>query len=351
MRIGWWLVAVGLCCGCVVVVSGTPVPPATLPVVSLATRVPTGTALPPAATALAPATPLQIVTFTPSPTVTPVPAIITATPTPTVTPTPTNSAVPSATPTLGPPPDSTAMPIAITLFSIAPAEVRAGEPVTLTWEAAAQTLTLWRVASDGRLTEAVSVPLSGTLTLTVPVAQRGRADFALVAAAGASSAQAVVAVRLRCPADWFFANGPAACPAGAARGTGLAAERFERGLMLWTEFDDRLYLLYGDGAAPAWHGLANAWFDGQPLDDPALVPPAGYFQPIRGFGLAWRSGPATGILTPRDRLGWATEPEFVIAGGLVQCAEAPNAERCYYTGPEGRVYVLEPQGAAWRIQP
>ena len=352
MRTLGWLMALCLCSGCVVV-GGTPAPTATAPAVSLATRRPTDTALPPTDTPLPSETPLRIVTLAPTVTATLVPAIITATPTPSLTNTaaPTLTPVPSATPTFSVPPDSTAMPIGIMLFTIAPAEIRAGEPVTLTWQALAQTLTLWRVAADGRLAEAFTVPLSGTLTLTVPVEQRGRADFALAAAAGASSAQALVSTRVRCPADWFFPNGPAECPAGAARSTSLAAERFERGLMLWTQSDVRLYILYGDGAAPAWHGLANAWFEGQPRDDPALEPPAGYFQPIRGFGLAWRSGPLTGSLTPRDRLGWGTEPEFVIAAGQVQCAEPPNAERCYFTGPEGRIYALDPQGAAWRIQP
>ena len=65
----------------------------------------------------------------------------------------------------------------------------------------------------------------------------------------------------------------------------------------------------------------------------------------------WRAGVTTTNATVRDRLGWATEPEFAISAGLVQCAEAPNSGRCYYTGSAGRTYVLEPQGAAWRVLP
>jgi hypothetical protein len=340
MRAWWWLPAVWLCTGCVVVVSGTPAPTAS-PAVSVATRVDTqaeaNTAPAPTAGPTATESPLQIVTSTPSLTPSPAPATATATATPTPSatssPLPSLTPPPSATATFGVPPDTTAAPIGITLFTIAPAQVRPGEAVTLTWQATAQVLTLWRVAADGHLTDQLTVPLSSTVTLMVPVEQRGRADFALVASAGASTAQAVVSVRLLCPADWFFANGPAECPAGAARSTGMAAQRFERGLMLWTQFDDQIYLLYGDGAAPAWHATANAWFNGQPLDDPALVPPAGYYQPVRGFGLAWRTGPLTGSLTPRDRLGWGIEPEFGIEAGQVQCAEAPNATRCYLTGP------------------
>ena len=37
---------------------------------------------------------------------------------------------------------------------------------------------------------------------------------------------------------------------------------------------------------------------------PSIVPPWGYYQPVRGFGKAWRQEPGV-----RDRLGWATDTE------------------------------------------
>src|SRR5205085_3594986 len=114
--LGW------LCCGCVVMVSGTPVPTDTQ-VVSVATRVPTDTPLlpPPASTPAASNTPQTIGIVTPTPSETATPAPDTATPTPTETASP--SPVPSATPTLGPPPNTTAVPIAISLFTISPAQL------------------------------------------------------------------------------------------------------------------------------------------------------------------------------------------------------------------------------------
>jgi hypothetical protein len=242
------------------------------------------------------------------------------------------------------------VPISIVHFAVEPVEIRPGQPVTLTWQVVAEQAILWRIGADGRLAESFAVPLSGTLTLATPPEQRNRLDFDLYATAGASAAQATVSVRLLCPDDWFFPNGPAECPAAPARATLVVAEHFERGLMLWTQFDDRIYVLYSDGAAPRWDSFSNAWFPGQPEDDPSLAPPPGLFQPRRGFGVAWRTGYVSPVQVVRDRLGWATEPEFEIASGFFQCDAGPSYSRCYLTGPGG-VYVLEPERSGWSIRP
>jgi hypothetical protein len=315
--------------------------------VMTSTRLPTASSVPSA-------TPLSIV-------------IVSATPSATATQTPLVTDTPTATPTLAgtltpqvptdiPPiratqqPNTTAAPISIVRFTIQPAEVRPGEAVTLAWEAVAEQATLWRVSADGRLAELFAVPVSGTLVISIPPEQRNRIEFALFATAGASTAQATVSARVLCPDAWFFANGPPECPAGPAHATLMAAERFERGLMLWTQYDDRIHVLYNGGAMPRWDTLANGWFPGQPEDDPALTPPAGLFQPRRGFGLAWRTGYVSPTQVVRDRLGWATEPEFEIANGYYQCDAGPSYSRCYLTGPGG-VYVLEPERAGWRLIP
>jgi hypothetical protein len=48
----------------------------------------------------------------------------------------------------------------------------------------------------------------------------------------------------------------------------------------------------------------DTWTDAEPESDPAIVPPAGLLQPIRGFGKVWRNN--AGV---RDGLGWALSPE------------------------------------------
>lgn len=339
------MLAALLCAGCVVVMPATPTPRPTAAVLT-STRLP---ALPLPVLSASP-TPLTIaiVSATPNP-----PPSETPLASPTVTATQTPAAPSPTSPQPAPPtrpPNSTAAPISIVYFSVQPAEVRPGQPVLLAWQVVAEQIALWRLSADGRLAEAYDVPLSGTLTVAAPAEQRYRLDFLLTASAGASTASATVSARVLCPDDWFFANAPADCPAGPARQTTLAAEHFERGLMLWTQFDDRIYVLFADGTTPRWDTFANGWFPGQPEDDPDIVPPAELYQPRRGFGVAWRTGYVSPAQVVRDRLGWATEPEFEITEGYFQCDAGPSYSRCYVTGPGG-VYVLEPERSGWSVLP
>jgi len=337
-----------LCAGCVVVVTSTPAPIPSAAVITSTRAAPT----------LLPATvtPAVIAIVTPTP---PATAPSPTSPPATETPSPTATGIGTATaqnpgpPTLLPtptasiPPNATAAPIGISLFTIAPETIRPGDLVTLTWQAEGEQVALWRIALDGRLVQSYTVPLSGTLSVASPPDQQGRLDFALFATAGASTAQAFVSVRVLCVYDWFMAPAPADCPASPPRQTLMAAERFEHGLMLWTQFDDLIHVLYNDGASPYWDAFANAWFEGQPEDDPDLVPPPGLFQPRRGFGVAWRTGYVSPSAVVRDRLGWAIEPEFEIPSGQWQCDAAPRYARCYVTGPGGVVYVLQPERSGW----
>jgi hypothetical protein len=129
----------------------------------------------------------------------------------------------------------------------------------------------------------------------------------------------------------------------------MAAERFEHGLMIWVSGQDHIYILFGGSGTPAWSVQQNGWFTGQPETDPSLNPPAGLFQPVRGFGAAWRASGGIGP-TVRDRLGWATEPEAALTGGY-QCDSAPKYNHCYLSGPGGVVYYLLPEFSGWQLWP
>ena len=86
-----------------------------------------------------------------------------------------------------------------------------------------------------------------------------------------------------------------------------AYEEFEHGAMLWMAIEDEYYseqtviVLYDDGS---FDRFTDTWDDSQPVDDPALVPPDGLYQPRFGFGKVWRDAPGV-----RERLGWALAPE------------------------------------------
>jgi hypothetical protein len=265
------------------------------------------------------------------------------------TPTPLATSTPEVT---APPgnPTATPSPLVIYTFNVAPAEIDPGADVTLAWDVQAEQVTLWRLDAQGRLSIWYEVPISGTLVVSTPAELRNSVNFVLFATAGPNTLQSSASARIRCPDTWFMPNPPNVCPAGPAAYTTIQAERFERGVMIWTKAADRIYVLYSDGNSPRWQTRANEWFSGMPEFDPTIVPPAGFFQPVRGFGLAWRDEQATPGYRARDRLGWALEPEKAVLNGAVQCEYAPKYVTCYLTGPEG-LYVLKPEGSEWSIRP
>jgi hypothetical protein len=92
------------------------------------------------------------------------------------------------------------------------------------------------------------------------------------------------------------------CPTEAEKSVQAAEETFEDGYMFWREDLGRIYALYDDSST--WQSFADTWKEGDPESDPAIVPPAGFYQPVRGFGKVWREEPGV-----RDNLGWATMEE------------------------------------------
>ncbi|MCB9160184.1 MAG: hypothetical protein H6644_10050 [Caldilineaceae bacterium] len=81
----------------------------------------------------------------------------------------------------------------------------------------------------------------------------------------------------------------------------VVVQPFERGEMLWRADTGQIYARFD---AMGWQLFPDTFVDGDPADDPALTPPPGLQQPVRGFGKVWREQPGV-----RDLLGWATAPE------------------------------------------
>lgn len=119
------------------------------------------------------------------------------------------------------------------------------------------------------------------------------------------------------------------CPQDSGLSVSLVMQRFESGRMFWR--DTRQILILADSGI-FWR-TADSWQEGFPADDPALTPPEGRLQPVRGFGLVWRNNP-----TFRDSLGWALGPEFPIASQW-QEFEAGTL----FLGDSGLIYAL-PRG-------
>ena len=124
------------------------------------------------------------------------------------------------------------------------------------------------------------------------------------------------------------------CPLNSGEGVFLVQQGFERGEMIWRSNG----IIYSFPSTGTYYAIPDTWTEGMPETDPNLAPPAGYSQPIRGFGLAWRSNE-----TLKNALGWAINAEnqypsfwqdfqggyMVIGGNEKVYAVVPNQSRFY----------------------
>jgi preprotein translocase subunit SecD len=86
----------------------------------------------------------------------------------------------------------------------------------------------------------------------------------------------------------------------------VAEQVFEGGRMLWIQPTDQIWVMIVTATGRGrWVVYEDTFEEGDPEFDPAIVPPAERYQPMRGFGKLWRDNPAV-----REALGWATTPEF-----------------------------------------
>ncbi len=218
-----------------------------------------------------------------------------------------------------------------------------GDTITLTWlTAEADEVTLFHLLPTGQFGQFWQVETAGAMTYTIALSVRNQSRFMLTAVNGdAVMVYADVTVELTCPDGWFFAPSPDICPTAPALISNAAHQPFEQGYMLWVEETDLIYVLYGDSQQPQWQVFVNEWEEGDPIDDPGLEPPAGLYQPQRGFGLVWRERPQV-----RDRLGWALQPEEGYETA-VQATSYPVYNDLYLLAVDNEVWRLGPEGSEW----
>jgi hypothetical protein len=234
-------------------------------------------------------------------------------------------------------------------FRVSPTTFKPGESVRLQWQVTGNKATIcpvtgWRPIGN----KCVQVtPDLGALTLTTDEAAVEYTGFQLRVEAGAAVDNAFVTVTVNCQGyrDWFFGNAPTRCPQSGPTSTWAAAQRFERGRMIWLENTDAYYVfLYGD---PKYKQPLR--FVGGPLrfrpgaswdNRIGLTPPPGLVEPISGFGLLWR-GEVYGAEGLREQLGWAIENEFGYQA-QTQCeAGVATGWSCYLQTPEGTIINYE----------
>jgi hypothetical protein len=135
--------------------------------------------------------------------------------------------------------------------------------------------------------------------------------------------------------DWFFDDASAGCPQATPVYSRAAAQYFEHGFMIWTEQPDRFYVFFDEGHEFDWSEAPYFFETPEPME-PA-IPPPGYSEPVSGFGRVWR-GEISDLVNIRQRLGWATGPEFEFETAY-QCV-LPTA----YFGDMGNCYLRSPSG-------
>ncbi len=232
----------------------------------------------------------------------------------------------------------------ITFFQADVAEADPGQSITLSWATTqAITVTLWRMAATGQFGQFWDVPASGEFSYPIADSERNSISFTLVATADTNAyVMETLSVPLRCPFTWFFAGAPEICPAAAPLTSAAAEQSFEHGVMIWVEAEAAIYVLAdAPGMIPNWRRYADAWQEGDAPDDAALSPPAGLYQPQRGFGLVWRE--EAGV---REQLGWATAPEVGFTT-TVQRTSYVKYNHTYIQAADGGIWHLQPEGSGW----
>ncbi len=122
--------------------------------------------------------------------------------------------------------------------------------------------------------------------------------------------------------------------------TSAAIQHFESGLMFWLQSRNEIWVLI---ASPTpnqfyWRTLPNQWSEGIAESDPNLTPPPGRYQPVRGFGYAWRVGSGS-METQRPDLGWATDEEAGFAASLIYYPQGYFSPDCAWM-PKSGIYEL-----------
>jgi hypothetical protein len=135
----------------------------------------------------------------------------------------------------------------------------------------------------------------------------------------------------------------------------LAQQEFQNATMFWLQPINQIWILQpNEDGDNIWIVRDDSYSDGLPENDPSLTPPSeGLIQPIRGFGMLWRSDEAL-----RNQIGWAVGEELGYTtdyeyhwGGTV------DENNVYVPGPgyhlvttfNGEVYRFDEESRIWEI--
>lgn len=223
-----------------------------------------------------------------------------------------------------------------------------GETIWLNWETEhATAVTLYHLMPTGQFGQFWNVSATGTMSYTIHESTRNYERFILYASNEIATASSSIELPLTCPHTWFFAPEPDICPQDAPLISAAAEQRFEHGWMIWVGEEDRIYVLYDDDQfSPKWDSFIDEWHIGLPEDDPNIIPPTGFYQPKRGFGLVWREQPFV-----RDRLGWALTAQEASYETAVQRTSYAKYNDTFILAADTQIWKLLPERSGWEKFP
>jgi len=254
-------------------------------------------------------------------------------------------------------------------FTVAPTEAVPGETVTLNWSSAnAASAELTSYSASSAPATLTALPPNGSLKVTIGKDEKLAYSLNLIVKDQAGNTdQRFRSVSLLCPDTFYFSssNKPivGGCPYRPVVVVRGAQQAFEHGRMLWlapipaantpsgSAEGAAVYVLYDAGVMDAWkvwQKYDDLWTAGEPESDPTLQPPAGLYQPVRGFGKIWRETPGM-----RDKLGWALAPEqgYNDAAYQVQWRYGNPPGDIFLRTPEKAILYLQLDGYWWSITP
>lgn len=225
----------------------------------------------------------------------------------------------------------------IASFTASPDPVARGGSLTLAWNTTgAARVSIDRLSEQaGAFVETIARDLlaSGTFAYTIPQEYAASIPLTLVVEdTGGGRQTNTLTVRITCP---YAQTLTGRCPTSQTQ-TGTVFETFERGSTIWRADTRQIYVLYQGGR---YEQYADTWTEGEPVTYPE-TPPAGLFQPERGFGKLWVNNEHV-----RSGLGWATSTETGYSATLEIHPAAGGGENILMTLPDGRLLRLDAQGS------
>jgi len=116
--------------------------------------------------------------------------------------------------------------------------------------------------------------------------------------------------------------------------------------MFWLQTRHEIWVLIDAPTAGHfyWQIYPDEWAEDQPASDPAINPPHGRYQPVRGFGVTWRT--RSGV---RDDLGWAVAQERGFTTTLTYYPQGYYGPDCVWLPRSGIYELTDPNGRVFRF--